>query len=140
MHAKRLVSFRIIRKLVMRSRTLSSTSTRCSALSPKRSSYFRKADPQWMLQLVRWCVYSKWATNSSGPSLPLVLLRLRGLISAIISHLKVLRDDLNKIYGKSGFQATIKRPFQSKAILGHIDQHKVYVKEARDKFVVCFHC
>ncbi len=78
--------------------------------------------------------------NLSGPFFPLVLLRVRGLISGIISHLKVLKDDLNKIYGKTRFRATIKRPFQSKAILDRINQHKVYVKEARGKLVVWFHC
>ncbi len=62
------------------------------------------------------------------------------LISVIISHLEALKDDLNKIYGKTGFQARMKKPFQSKAILDRINQHKVYVKEVRDKFVVCFHC
>ncbi|KAG7441596.1 uncharacterized protein BT62DRAFT_1011403 [Guyanagaster necrorhizus] len=44
-------------------------------------------------------------------------------------------DDLNKIYGKRGFLAKIKKPFQSKAILDRINQHKEYVKEARDKLV-----
>ncbi|PBK60085.1 hypothetical protein ARMSODRAFT_922531, partial [Armillaria solidipes] len=64
------------------------------------------------------------------------LVRLQQMGDEFISHLEVLKDDLNKIYGKTGFRAKIKRPFQSKAILDRINQHKVYVKEARDNFVV----
>ncbi|KAK0438401.1 hypothetical protein EV421DRAFT_962888 [Armillaria borealis] len=67
---------------------------------------------------------------STGP-----LARLQQMGDEFVSHLEVLKDDLNKIYGKTGFRATMKRQFQSKAILDRINQHKVYVKEARDKFV-----
>ncbi|KAK0186114.1 P-loop containing nucleoside triphosphate hydrolase protein [Armillaria mellea] len=47
----------------------------------------------------------------------------------------VLKDDLNKIYSKRGFRVMIKRPFQSQAILERINQHRVYIKDAHDKFV-----
>ncbi|KAK0245011.1 hypothetical protein EDD85DRAFT_963481 [Armillaria nabsnona] len=50
--------------------------------------------------------------------------------------LEALKDDLKKIYGKTGFQARMKKPFQSKAILDRINQHKVYVKEATAVFSV----
>ncbi|KAK0506803.1 hypothetical protein EDD18DRAFT_1343246 [Armillaria luteobubalina] len=53
-----------------------------------------------------------------------------------VSHLKDLKGDLNKIYGKTGFWAKMKKPFQSRAILDRINQHKVYVKDARDKLVM----
>ncbi|KAG7440216.1 uncharacterized protein BT62DRAFT_631097 [Guyanagaster necrorhizus] len=59
--------------------------------------------------------------------------RLQQMGDEFISHLKDLKDDLNKIYGKRGIQAKIKKRFQSKAILDRINQHKEYVKEARDK-------
>ncbi len=71
---------------------------------------------------------------------PFDLHKCTGLISAVVSHLKDLKNDVDKIYGKTGFRAKMKKPFQSKAILDHINQHKVYVKDARDKLVVCFYC
>ncbi|PBK82672.1 hypothetical protein ARMGADRAFT_1170875 [Armillaria gallica] len=63
------------------------------------------------------------------------LARLEQMGDEFICHLKDLKDDLNKIYGKTGFRAKMKKPFQSKAILDRINQHKVYIKDARDKLV-----
>ncbi|KAK0245064.1 hypothetical protein EDD85DRAFT_895382 [Armillaria nabsnona] len=65
------------------------------------------------------------------------LARLEQMGNEFICHLKDLKDDLNKIYGKTGFWAKMKKvkPFQSKAILDRINQHKVYIKDARDKLV-----
>ncbi|KAK0443045.1 uncharacterized protein EV420DRAFT_1768699, partial [Desarmillaria tabescens] len=63
------------------------------------------------------------------------LARLQQMGDEFISQLKVLKDDLNKVYGKTGFQAKIKKSFQSKTILDHVNQHKEYVKEARDKLL-----
>ncbi|KAK0429924.1 hypothetical protein EV421DRAFT_1939660, partial [Armillaria borealis] len=63
------------------------------------------------------------------------LARLKQMGNEFICHLKDLKDDLNKIYGKTGFRAKMKKPFQGKAILDRINQHKVYVKDTRDKFV-----
>ncbi|PBK61451.1 hypothetical protein ARMSODRAFT_1025587 [Armillaria solidipes] len=57
---------------------------------------------------------------STGP-----LTHLQQMGDEFVSHLEVLKDDLNKIYRKTGFWATMKRQFQSKAILDHINQHKV---------------
>ncbi len=68
---------------------------------------------------------------------PFDLVRCTIDICLCVSHLKDLKDDLNKIYGKRGYRAKMKKLFQSKTILDHINQHKVYVKDARDKFVVC---
>ncbi|KAK0506800.1 hypothetical protein EDD18DRAFT_1273836 [Armillaria luteobubalina] len=63
------------------------------------------------------------------------LMRLQQMGDEFVSQLEVLKDDLNKIYGKTGLREKIKKTFQSKAILDHINQHKVYVKDARDKLV-----
>ncbi|KAK0506753.1 hypothetical protein EDD18DRAFT_1375403 [Armillaria luteobubalina] len=64
------------------------------------------------------------------------LARLQQMGDEFVNHLKDLKDDLNKIYGKTGFRAKMKRPFQGKAILDRINQHKVYVKDARDKLIM----
>ncbi|SJL11796.1 uncharacterized protein ARMOST_15206 [Armillaria ostoyae] len=63
------------------------------------------------------------------------LAHLKQMGNEFICHLKDLKDDLNKIYGKTGFRAKMKKPFQGKAILDHINQHKMYIKDARDKLV-----
>ncbi|KAK0197810.1 hypothetical protein F5146DRAFT_1156720 [Armillaria mellea] len=42
-----------------------------------------------------------------------LLVCLQKIGDELVSHLKVLKDDLNKIYQKKGLCATIKRPFQS---------------------------
>ncbi|KAK0205581.1 hypothetical protein DFS33DRAFT_1474315 [Desarmillaria ectypa] len=63
------------------------------------------------------------------------LARLQQMGDEFVSHLKDLKDDLNKIYGKTGFRAKMKKTFQRKAILDRVNQHKEYVKEARDKLV-----
>ncbi len=70
--------------------------------------------------------------------LPFGLVKCMGIDSAIVSHLKALKDDLNKIYGKKGCRARMKKLFQSKTILDHINGHKMYVKDTWDKLVVCF--
>ncbi|KAK0506758.1 hypothetical protein EDD18DRAFT_1273820 [Armillaria luteobubalina] len=62
-------------------------------------------------------------------------MRLQQMGDEFVSQLEVLKDDLNKIYGKTGLREKIKKTFQSKAILDRINQHKVYVKDARDKLV-----
>ncbi|KAK0506775.1 hypothetical protein EDD18DRAFT_1098018 [Armillaria luteobubalina] len=53
-----------------------------------------------------------------------------------VNHLKDLKHDLSKMYGKTGFWAKTKRPFQGKAILDDINQHKGYINDARDKLIV----
>ncbi|SJL11866.1 uncharacterized protein ARMOST_15277 [Armillaria ostoyae] len=63
------------------------------------------------------------------------LARLEQMGNEFIHHLKDLKDDLNKIHGKRGYRAKMKKPFQGKAILDCINQHKVYIKDARDKLV-----
>ncbi|KAK0437725.1 uncharacterized protein EV420DRAFT_1487002 [Desarmillaria tabescens] len=63
------------------------------------------------------------------------LAHLQQMGDEFVNHLGALKDDLNKIYGKKGFQATMKKMFQREAILGRINQHKEYVKEAQDKLV-----
>ncbi|KAK0499402.1 hypothetical protein EDD18DRAFT_1281590 [Armillaria luteobubalina] len=61
------------------------------------------------------------------------LARLEQMGDEFVRHLEDLKDDLNKIYGKTGFWAKMKKTFQSKAILNRINQHKAYVKDAWDK-------
>ncbi|PBK94596.1 hypothetical protein ARMGADRAFT_1078480 [Armillaria gallica] len=60
---------------------------------------------------------------------------LQQMSNEFVCHLKDLKDDLNKIYGKRGYWAKIKKLFQSKTILDCINQHKMYVRDAQDKFV-----
>ncbi|KAK0245014.1 hypothetical protein EDD85DRAFT_895357 [Armillaria nabsnona] len=61
--------------------------------------------------------------------------RLQQMSDEFVCHLKALKDDLNKIYGKKGFRARMKKLFQSKTILDRINGHKVYVKDTWDKLV-----
>ncbi|KAK0230102.1 P-loop containing nucleoside triphosphate hydrolase protein [Armillaria fumosa] len=63
------------------------------------------------------------------------LARLEQMGNEFVRHLEDLKDDLNKIYRKTGIWGKMKKAFQSKAILDCINQHKVYVKDARDKLV-----